>query len=157
MPTNPADEQMFVATVPDKIHGAGVIAYQDFMDQAAERAGGDFFILPSSIHELLIIPDNGNMGFEQLQDMVREVNETQVAPEEKLTDSVYHYDTKDKIFELGEKFAERQAEKVAEGSLDEKSEKSSVLGDLKAKKDEVAKQPKKEEIAKSAKAKGEEL
>ena len=157
MPTNPADEQMFVATVPDKIHGAGVIAYQDFMDQAAERAGGDFFILPSSIHELLIIPDNGNMGFEQLQDMVREVNATQVSPEEKLTDSVYHYDTKDKIFELGEKFAERQAEKVAEGSLDEKSEKSSILGDLKAKKDEVAKQPKKEEIAKSAKAKGEEL
>ena len=69
----------------------------------------------------------------------------------------FHYDTKDKIFELGEKFAECQAEKVAEGSLDEKSEKSSVLGDLKAKKDEVAKQPKKEEIAKSEKAKGEEI
>ena len=51
MPMDPADEQMFVATVPDKIHGAGVLAYQDFMDQAAERAGGDFFILPSSIHE----------------------------------------------------------------------------------------------------------
>lgn len=41
MPTDPADEQMFVATVPDKIHGAGVLAYQDFMDQAAERVGGD--------------------------------------------------------------------------------------------------------------------
>lgn len=41
MPTDPADEQMFVATVPDKIHGAGVLAYQDFMDQAAERVGGE--------------------------------------------------------------------------------------------------------------------
>ena len=51
MPMDPADEQMFVASVPDKIHGAGVLAYQDFMDQAAERVGGDFFILPSSIHE----------------------------------------------------------------------------------------------------------
>lgn len=38
---NPADEVMYVATVPDKVHGAGVIAYQDFMDQAAERLGGD--------------------------------------------------------------------------------------------------------------------
>ena len=38
---NPADEMMYVASVPDKIHGAGVIAYQDFMDQAAERLGGD--------------------------------------------------------------------------------------------------------------------
>lgn len=41
MPTDPADEQMFVATVPDKIHGAGVLAYQDFMEQAAERVGGE--------------------------------------------------------------------------------------------------------------------
>ena len=47
VPVDPKDEQMFVATVPDKVHGAGVLAYQDFMDQAAERVGGDFFILPS--------------------------------------------------------------------------------------------------------------
>lgn len=34
------DEQMFVATVPDKVHGAGIIAYEGFMDQASERIGG---------------------------------------------------------------------------------------------------------------------
>lgn len=37
----PQDEMMYVATVPDKISGAGVIAYQEFMDQAAEKLGGD--------------------------------------------------------------------------------------------------------------------
>ena len=153
------EEQIFVATVPDKIHGAGVLAYQDFMDQAAERAGGDFFILPSSIHELLIVPDNGQMGLSELQDMVREVNATQVSPEEKLTDNVYHYDTRDKVFELGEKFVERQAEKESDlgESLDEKSDKGSVLDELKSKKEEVAKQPKKEVVEKAAKSKGEEL
>lgn len=156
MPTDPADEQMYVATTPDQIHGAGIIAYQDFMDKAAEKVGGDFFILPSSIHELLIVPDNGQMDLEQLQDMVREVNATQVAPEEKLTDNVYHYDSKEKVFELGEKFVERQAEKEADIS-EEKSEKGSVLDDLKAKKDEVAKTPKKEAAEKSTKVKGEEL
>lgn len=156
MPTDPADEQMYVATTPDQIHGAGIIAYQDFMDKAAERVGGDFFILPSSVHEVLIIPDNGQMDLEQLQDMVREVNATQVAPEEKLTDNVYHYDSKEKVFELGEKFVERQAEKEADIS-EEKSEKGSVLDELKAKKDEVAKTPKKESVEKSTKAKGEEL
>ena len=109
MPTDPENEQMFVATVPDKIHGAGIMAYQDFMDQAAERAGGDFYILPSSIHEILIVPDNGNMSLSDLEAMVKEVNATQVAPEDKLTDSVYHYDSQDKVFELGEKFVERQA------------------------------------------------
>ncbi len=50
-PVAPEDEQMYVASVPDKVHGAGVLAYENFMDQAAERAGGDFYILPSSIHE----------------------------------------------------------------------------------------------------------
>jgi antirestriction protein len=56
-----AEETMYVATVPDKNSGAGVIAYQDFMDQAAERVGGDFFVLPSSINEILLVPDNGDM------------------------------------------------------------------------------------------------
>lgn len=159
MPTDPADEQMFVATVPDKVHGAGIIAYQDFMDQASDRiGGGDFFILPSSIHEVLIVPDNGNMSLSDLEAMVKEVNATKVAPEDKLTDSVYHYDSQAKIFELGEKFVERQSEKeTGVDSLDEKSGKGSVLDDLKTKKDEVAKQPKKEVAEKTAKAKGEEL
>lgn len=154
----PTQEFMYVATVEDKINGAGVLAYQNFMDQAAERIGGDFFILPSSRHEILLVPDNGEADLQQLKDMVREVNATQVAPEEKLTDSVYHYDSKEKIFELGEKFMERQAEKEADReAIDEKSDKASVLGELKAKKDEVAKQPKKEAVEKAAKAKGEEL
>ena len=78
--------------------------------------------------------------------MVKEVNATQVSPEDKLTDSVYHYDSKAKIFELGEKFVNRQKNLEAD--------KKSVLGDLKAKKEEVAKTPKKETIDKGAKTKG---
>ncbi len=151
-PVAPEDEQMYVATVPDKVHGAGVLAYEEFMDKAAERAGGDFYILPSSIHEVLIVPDNGEMDLKSLEDMVKEVNATQVAPQDKLTDSVYHYDSKEKIFELGEKFVARQAEKEAEKAT-EKGEKKSVLGDLKAKKDEIAKQPKKDIIDKGVKSK----
>ncbi len=40
-------EVMYVASVPDRQAGAGVMAYQGFMDEAAEKLGGDFFILPS--------------------------------------------------------------------------------------------------------------
>ncbi len=105
----PEEERMFVASVKGSIHGAGCIAYQDFMDKASERAGGSFFILPSSIHEVLIIPDTGEFTLENLEKMVREVNATTVSPEDKLTDSVYHYDSKNKIFELGEKYIERTA------------------------------------------------
>ena len=106
-PVAPEEEQMYVASVPDKIHGASVLAYENFMEQAAERAGGDFFILPSSIHEVLIVPDNGQMDLGTLENMVREVNATQVAPEEKLTDNVYHYDVMEKVFETGRDYLER--------------------------------------------------
>ena len=133
-PVAPEDEKIFVATVPDKVHGASVLAYQNFMDQAAERAGGDFFILPSSIHEVLIVPDNGEMKLQELEAMVRDVNATQVAPMDKLTDSVYHYDAQEKIFELGEKFVERKAEREVG--------KDSVLKDLSSKKQEIADTPK---------------
>ena len=104
----PEQEQMFVATVEGSVHGAGVLAYQEFMDKASERVGGDFFILPSSIHELLIIPDDGKFDLASLEQMVREVNATTVDPSDQLTDNVYHYDSKNKIFELGEKYIERK-------------------------------------------------
>jgi hypothetical protein len=145
MVTPEMNENMLVATVQDNIHGASVIAYQDFMDQAAERAGGDFFILPSSIHEVLIIPDRGETDSKQLETIVRQVNNDEVKPEDKLSDNVYHYDSKEKVFELADKYMERQAEK---------EEKGSVLGEIKAKKGEIAKQPKKDVVEKAAKEKG---
>ena len=58
------------------------------------------------------------------------------------------------LFELGEKFVARQAEKEAEKAAEQDAERGSVLGSLKAKKDEVAKTPRKEVIDKAAKSKG---
>ncbi len=154
-------EVMYVASVPDRQAGAGVMAYQGFMDEAAEKLGGDFYILPSSLHEIILVPDNDAMkasgldGAQDLKAMVMEVNATEVRPEEKLTDNVYHYDSKDHIFELAEKFEARQAEK--EASIDEKVENhGSVIKDLKNKKKEVdAKAPAKDTVAKATKSKEE--
>ena len=101
----------------------------------------------------MLVKDDGNASLPELKNMVEEVNATQVAPEEKLTDSVYHYDSKEHVFELAEKFEARQKAKEADISS-EKEEKTSVLGELKAKKDEVAKQPKKDAVEKAAKSKG---
>lgn len=153
-----AEETMYVATVPDnKNSGAGVIAYQDFMDQAAERVGGDFFVLPSSINEILLVPDNGDMTADALRDMVKDVNAKEVSPEERLSDNVYHYDSKGHVFELAEKFEARQQEKKTE--IDEKAEeKGSVLKDLKDKqKEAAAKPPVKDAAEKAAKSKGREV
>ena len=86
--------------------------------------------------------------------MVKEVNATQVRPEEKLTDNVYHYDSREHVFELAEKFEARQQEK--EMQAEEKSEEhGSVLKDLRDKQKEVAaKPPTKDAAEKAAKAKG---
>lgn len=128
---------MYVATNEDKVQGAAVMFYRDFMDQAAKELGGDVFVLPSSVHEILILPDDGNMSVDELRDMVTTINATEVSAQDRLTDSVYHYDGGARIFELGEKFEERQAQKE-----NAKEERSSVLKDLKEKKQDMDLKPK---------------
>ena len=60
----PGEPTMLVATVEGAFMGASVIQYPGFMEQAAEKIGGDFFVLPSSIHEVLIIPDDGHQDYD---------------------------------------------------------------------------------------------
>ena len=97
---DPADEKMFVATVSDKTCGAGVLAYPNFMEEAAEKIGGSYFVLPSSIHEVILVPDDGRMDAQELENMVKDVNATQVDAADKLTDHVYHYDVKMHVFTM---------------------------------------------------------
>lgn len=66
---------------------------------------------------------------------------------------MYHYDAKDRVFELGEKFVQRQEAKD-KASVKKAGEKKSLLGELKAAKDEAAKTPHKDDIDKGAKNKG---
>ena len=111
------DNPMTVITNNRSTDGAAAIFYPGVMDQVGERLNGDYFILPSSVHEILVVPDDGNISFRELKDMVKEVNRTQVAPEDRLTDQVYHYDTADRIFEKAGTFAERKKQKEAEKGI----------------------------------------
>lgn len=111
------EEILFVASVPDAVRGAGVIAYPGFLDQAAGKLEGDFFVLPSSIHEVLLVKDDGRQHAKELNDLVSAVNQTKVSPEEQLSDNAYHYDSKDHIFERADQFEKRQREEKGRGSL----------------------------------------
>lgn len=102
---------LYVASNDTKVQGAAVMFYPDFLDQAAKDLGGDVFILPSSVHEVLLLPDDGSTRVADLREMVMSINASEVSPADQLTDSVYHYDVEAKLFELGEKFETRQAEK----------------------------------------------
>jgi len=106
MPESP----MWVATVEGGMNGASVTQLPDFLQQAADRLGGDFFVLPSSVHEVLFIRDDGSFERDQLESMVRSVNATEVSEVDFLSDSVYHYDSDDRIFEKAVTFESRVAE-----------------------------------------------
>ena len=62
------------------------------MDKIAEQVGSSYYILPSSIHETLVVPFSDGMNVEDLKNMVHEVNSTQLSADEILSDSVYIYD-----------------------------------------------------------------
>ena len=106
MPESP----MWVATVEGGMNGASVTQIPGFLDESAERLGGDFFVLPSSIHEVLFIRDDGSFEREQLESMVRGVNATEVSEADYLSDSVYHYDSEGHVFEKATTFESRVAE-----------------------------------------------
>lgn len=100
-----------VVTNEHQTNGAAVLFYPGQMEKLGESVKGDFFILPSSTHEVLILPDDGGMTYQELKAMVMEINSTQVSPEDRLADEVYHYDTKDRVFEKAGFFEERQKAK----------------------------------------------
>ena len=105
------DGGLFLATNSEALYGASVIAIPGFLDQAAEKLGGNFYILPSSIHEVLLLRNDQEMNVQELEDMVQNVNEQIVSPEEQLSDRVYHYDAQEKVFELASDYEQRIAEK----------------------------------------------
>lgn len=91
MPTN-HDAPLYVVSTEDKVVGASAILYNGVVDKLRELIGEDFYILPSSIHEMLVVPKCMYAGPEELKDMVSYINSTTVDDEDKLTDSVYTYD-----------------------------------------------------------------
>ena len=135
-PMDMSGPQMYVVTNEEGFHGAAAAFYPDFMDNAAKELGGNFFILPSSVHEMLFLSDDGHMNVSELRDMVTSINASEVAPADRLTDSVYHYDAEARIFELGESWEARSAEREAE--------KGSVLDALKEKQQSIGDRPKAE-------------
>ena len=111
-----------IVTNEQMLDGASVLFYPGQMDQIGELLKGDYYILPSSTHEMLVLPDNGEMTSRELKHMVMEVNNSEVRPEEKLADEVYHYDTKDRIFEKASAFEDRQKAKGKEQTMPDKKD-----------------------------------
>lgn len=83
---------MYIMTLKGRYFGAACIYYEEMLKSFGKQCGKNFYILPSSIHELILIPDTGKEEPETLRRMVREVNAGYVAPEERLSDNIYYFD-----------------------------------------------------------------
>ena len=110
----PLNQQMFIISNKSKVNGAASMFYEDTLSELADKIGTSLYILPSSVHEVIAV--STDMGTpEALAGMVREVNGGQVAPEEQLSDHVYKFDAKAKIFSLADTTMEQL--KVSENNV----------------------------------------
>ena len=83
---------MYVLTNDRKNLGAVSVLYTDILYEFAKKLERNLYILPSSIHEVIIIPKEEEYKKEDLSLMVNEINSTEVHPSEVLSENVYEYD-----------------------------------------------------------------
>ena len=90
---------MMVLSNEKNFYGASVLLYSEKLPELSEELGRDLYVLPSSIHEVILTPKE-NQDPDELRRTVRRVNETEVRKEEVLTDSVYLYDRKEQAIRI---------------------------------------------------------
>lgn len=105
-PDSAPSKQIFVVNSTIGVNGAAVLFYPGVLDQLAVKIGGDFIALPSSVHEFIVIPAN-DANFKALEEMVMDINLSSVDPKEQLSNYVYHYDAKEKLFERSDVYEKR--------------------------------------------------
>ncbi len=86
--------RMYVLTNKEKMYGASAMLYSVEISKLANRLDTDLLILPSSVHEVLLLPDEDEHNYDFYRRMVEEVNTTQVEPEEILSYNLYRYNRK---------------------------------------------------------------
>lgn len=89
-------EGMYVLSNPMRLDGASVLAYPNLQEQLESVFPQGCYILPSSLHELIIVPKDIGMSPKEMEEMVREINQKEVAREVVLSDRVYEFDKETK-------------------------------------------------------------
>lgn len=87
---------LYVVTNSLKMQGANILATKKALNEAVLRSvGEDCYILPSSIHEVILVPKSSGMDVASLKNMVESVNEAELNTREKLSDNVFEYSLSD--------------------------------------------------------------
>jgi hypothetical protein len=89
--TEPDEIEMYILSNTTNLNGASALFYPNVLQDFAVSHQSNLYILPSSIHEVILIPENRELSKEYLCQMVIDVNQTQVPIEEVLSNEVYYY------------------------------------------------------------------
>jgi hypothetical protein len=116
-----APDDVLVLTNDRKLFGASAILKDEVKQEIADRLG-DFYVIPSSVNELMIMKKEPGMDYRQLEDMVRNVNRKELLPDEVLSDHVYEVDAKTREFVRSDRAEERAQQREEKG----KSERPSL-------------------------------
>lgn len=95
---------MYVLSNKLRNYGAACIAYPHILEMIGGILRSDYYVLPSSVHEVVIVPCSEGLSAAELDEMVKNTNATQVAEEEVLSDHVYLYDVKAGYLRRGTEF-----------------------------------------------------
>lgn len=87
---------VLVVTAQDHILGASALMYPGVMEDLADRLGGNFYIIPSSVHEVMVMPEK-YADPDSLNDMIFTTNRDMLDPDEILSSHCYFYDAKEKV------------------------------------------------------------
>lgn len=90
--TSDEDLQMYVLTNPQQNCGSGLIVNNRILRHILDTVGEDIYVLPSSLHELIIIPASFTDDEKYLTEMVHDINQSIVEPNERLANDVYRVD-----------------------------------------------------------------
>ena len=82
---------LLVLTNESKYCGAACMLYEGLLRDLSDEIRSDLFIIPSSIHEVLLLPDEGEFSEEELSALVCEINAHFINPSEILSDHVYRF------------------------------------------------------------------
>lgn len=83
---------MYVLSNKNRVGGAACILYDGLLADFAAALGGSFYVIPSSVHEVLLLPADNTDEKDEIKEMIREINDTQVETEEILSYSLYFFD-----------------------------------------------------------------
>lgn len=89
------EESLYVLSNKLRSFGAASMLYEGILEKVGQKLGENYYILPSSIHEVIVVPESKSPVKQDLEEMVREINETQVEEEEVLSDRVYYFSRKE--------------------------------------------------------------